>query len=401
MGDQQLRGERGELRRIATVEGRRVSTLVLAGHGSHTRDELRRLLGEDAAPDAVSAEDAIGAAYVDAHSLARVPGRRGELLRRLPLVAAQTAEVLRRGKDHDAVLTWSDMRAIAVAAATYGQRRRPAHVAILIWPSRLKKAALLRLTQQGIDRFIVPSPLQRRFMEEKLGIAPQRFVDARYAVDTNFWRPREGVGDLICSVGQEMRDYKTLVEALRPMDVRCHIAAGAGAFHETSSRWWSGDVDETALPPGVTLGSKSFPDLRALYARSRFVVVPLRPTDSDNGISTILEAFAMGKAVICTETPGQTGLLEHGVNCLRVPPFDVGALREAIRELWDDEEKSSRLGAAGREAVVDRYDLSQWTDALVRGVEEAVALRAALRARPRSTRRSRLARPLTRRDESA
>jgi hypothetical protein len=89
------------------------------------------------------------------------------------------------------------------------------------------------------------------------------------------------------------------------------------------------------------------------------------------------------------------------VNCLRVPPFDAGALREAIRELWDDEEKSSRLGAAGREAVVDRHDLSQWTDALVRGVEEAVALRAAFRARPESAHRSRLARPQARRDEGA
>ena len=375
MGDQVVSGERGALPRVANVEGRPISTLVLAGQGAYTRDELRRLIAEDAAPDAVSAEDAIGATYVDAQYLARVPGRRGDLVRRLPFVAAQTAEVLLHGKDHDAVLSWSDVPAIAVAGATYAQRRRPAHVAILMWPSRLKKAALLRLTHHAIDRFIVPSPLQRRFLEDRLGIAPERFVDARRPVDTDFWRPMEGAGDLICSVGQEMRDYKTLIEALRPLDVRCHIAAGAGAFHATSSKWWSGDVDESALPPGVTLGSKSFSDLRALYARSRFVVVPLRPTDSDNGISTILEAFAMGKTVICTETPGQTGLLEHGVNCLRVPAFDVRALREAIRELWDDEEKSSKLGAAGREAAVTRHNLGQWTDALVRGVEEAVALR--------------------------
>ena len=72
-------------------------------------------------------------------------------------------------------------------------------------------------------------------------------------------------------------------------------------------------------------GRKTFAELRALYARSRFVVVPLLPSDIDNGITSILEAFAMGKAVICTETAGQIGVLEHGVNCLRVPPFDVEA----------------------------------------------------------------------------
>src|SRR5436190_20834567 len=137
MGDQELRDEHGVLPRVAQVEGRRVRTLVLAGHGAHTRDELRRLCAADAAPDAVSAEDAIGATYVDAHHFAGVPGRRGDLVRRLPLVAAQTAEVLLHGKDHDAVLTWSDILAIAVAGAIYAQRRPPAPVAILISPPNL------------------------------------------------------------------------------------------------------------------------------------------------------------------------------------------------------------------------------------------------------------------------
>jgi glycosyltransferase involved in cell wall biosynthesis len=102
-------------------------------------------------------------------------------------------------------------------------------------------------------------------------------------------------------------------------------------------------------------------------------VVPLVPSDSDNGITTILEAFAMGKGVICTETPGQVGVLEHGVNCLRVPPFDADALREAIRELWDDPGKCERLGAAGRELVVERHNLDQWRATLKRAVRDAVA----------------------------
>ena len=93
----------------------------------------------------------------------------------------------------------------------------------------------------------------------------------------------------------------------------------------------------------MTVGAKTFAELRALYARSRFVVVPLLPSDSDNGITTILEAFAMGKAVICTETAGQIGVLEHGVNCLRVPAFDVEALRAAIVELWRDPQMCQRL----------------------------------------------------------
>ncbi len=121
----------------------------------------------------------------------------------------------------------------------------------------------------------------------------------------------------------------------------------------------------------MTLGRKSHPELRDLYARARFVVVSLLPSDMDNGITVITEAFAMGRAVICTDSPGQTGLLEPGVNCLRVPPFDPQAFRAAIVELWEDPERCRRLGAAGRAAVVERHGLEQWRATLLRAVEEA------------------------------
>jgi glycosyltransferase involved in cell wall biosynthesis len=351
-------------------------TLVIGDPIRPPDAELRRLAAEDLIPDAFSVEAAIGPTYVDERYLTEIPGVGGRILRQLPFVAAQVAEVLRHGGDYDAVLTWSDLPAIAVAGAIRLRRRRPAHVAILMWPSKPKKARLLRITQRGIDRFLVHSPLQRQFMEKELGIDLHRFVDTRMEVDTDFWRPLEGAGDLICSVGREMRDYKTLVDALRPLQIRCHIATGGGIFNPTSEDRWSDDVDEATLPPTITLGPKSFSDLRQLYARARFVVVPLVPSDHDNGITTILEAFAMGKTVICTETPGQVGVLEHGVNCLRVPPFDAEALRAALRELWDDPDKCERLGAAGREVVVRRHNLDQRRSALTQAVCEAVALRS-------------------------
>jgi glycosyltransferase involved in cell wall biosynthesis len=135
---------------------------------------------------------------------------------------------------------------------------------------------------------------------------------------------------MICSVGQEMPDYGTLLKALNPLGIRCHIATGTGIFGSTSDKWWRATVGEQALPPGVTVGAKSFVELRELYAQSRFVVVPLLPSDSDNGVTTIIEAFAMGKAVICTETAGRPQILAPGINCLSVPPSDAEALREAI-----------------------------------------------------------------------
>jgi glycosyltransferase involved in cell wall biosynthesis len=354
-------------------------TLVLSGAGKPPDEELRRLIAEDVMPDATSAEDAIGATIVDDRYFAAMPGLWGRIARRMPLLAAEIAEVLLRGKDYDAVVTWSDLPSIVTAGLMRFSRRRPATVAILFWPSKPKKAVPLKLVKKGIDRFLIWPPLQRRFVQEELGLPAERFIDVRARVDTNFWRPMGEPGDMICCVGQEMRDHGTLLDALRGLDIPCHLATGTGIFGTTSDLWWNATVGNRPLPPHVTIGRKSHAELRDLYARSRFAVVPLIPSDMDNGITTILEAFAMGRPVIATDSPGQVGVLEDGVNCIRVPPFDADALRAAINELWNDPDKCRRFGAAGRELVVRRHGMDQWTTALVRAVDEAVLTRAATR----------------------
>jgi glycosyltransferase involved in cell wall biosynthesis len=163
-----------------------------------------------------------------------------------------------------------------------------------------------------------------------------------------------------------MRDYPTLLEALDGLDVPCHIAAGTGArspvFGTEDQR--AGNVGGRALPPGVTVGPKSIAALRELYARSAIVVVPVLPTESDNGVTTVVEAMAMGRAVIATDTAGKADVLQDGVTCLLVPPQDPAALRAAIQELWSDPAKRERLGTAARERVAAARGLDQWIDAM-------------------------------------
>jgi glycosyltransferase involved in cell wall biosynthesis len=184
---------------------------------------------------------------------------------------------------------------------------------------------------------------------------------------------------MICCVGREMRDYATFVEAIRPLGIRCHIAAGG--TQGVSNPWLR--LDERDLPGGVTLGRMSQVELRELYRRSRFVVVPLLPTDSDNGITTVLEAFAMGRPVVCTDVPGQAGVLEDGVNCLLVPPGDPASLRAAVERLWNDIPLCRRLGAAGRALVERNYTTEQWVESVRVVADNAIHKRGQRRPHPR------------------
>lgn len=382
----------GVLRELGGTGTPPLSTLVISGNGRPDDAEIRRMVDADLMPDPMLAEAPLNPVYVDDRYLASLTGLYGRLLRALPFRPAQLVEVVVHGRRYDVILTWSDLPSVLVAGLLrLMPRRRPALVTLLFWPSKPKKAIALGLVNRSIDRIVAPAPLQREFVINMLRTEKERVIDgAHAAVDVRFWRPIESEQTTICAVGQEMRDYATLLEALAPIGIPCHIAVGANMFGTTSDRWWRDSLAPEALPAGVTVGHKDFLGLRELYARSRFVVVPLIPSDSDNGITVILEAFASGRAVIATETPGQTGVLQDGVNCLRVPPFDPERLREAILRLWNDPELCARLGAAGRELAVSRHSLQSWSRLLVRAADEAVAAR-----RVKAERRWRTARRTT------
>jgi glycosyltransferase involved in cell wall biosynthesis len=347
----------------------RLTLIASALSSAQSPEETRRLIAEDLMPDTLAIGQVLNS--IDLRSPAvRPPGLRGRVLERLP---AAVAEVWLRRHEIGVVLSWGENFAYPVAALICLMRRpRPGHIAILMMPfgqaspSRvkrmIKRAALPFLVRHGIDRVNIPPPLQRRWAVERWKLAPERIVTAQWPVDTSFWAPTPGAGDMICAVGREMRDYPTLIQALRPLSVPCHIAAGTavyyGGFGTEDPRAKS--PGEQPLPANITIGPKSFVELRELYARSRFVVVPILPSVSDNGISAVIEAMAMGRPVISTATEGRADILEDGVNCMLVPPQDVPALRSAIEELWLDPEKCARLGAKARESVVEAHGLEQW-----------------------------------------
>ena len=116
------------------------------------------------------------------------------------------------------------------------------------------------------------------------------------------------------------------------------------------------------LPSNVDARRYSYPDLRRLYAESKFVVVPIYQTDFQAGITTILEAMAMGKAVIATRTRGQTDVIRDGVDGIYVEPGDVGGMRAAIIDLLDHPEKAAGIGAAARKRIEDDISLDHLAD---------------------------------------
>jgi len=134
---------------------------------------------------------------------------------------------------------------------------------------------------------------------------------------------------------------------------------------------WSKRADTSAglaTPANVDVRGFNLFDLRQLYADASFVAVPLQETDFQAGITTILEAMSMGKAVICTRTSGQTDAIVDGETGVYVPPADVEALRSAIERLLAQPAAAARLGEAGQRWVREHADIDVYCTRLAGSV---------------------------------
>lgn len=173
--------------------------------------------------------------------------------------------------------------------------------------------------------------LRRRYGVENVHFLPQQ-------VDTEFFTPAsDGEGEGILSVGGDVsRDYATMEEAVFSLGVPVVLRTGL--------------VAEQPNYPHITVIRERQSDvaLRTLYRQARIVVLPLKDMLHPGGITTLLEAYACGKAVVASASRGIKDYLRHEEICLTVPCGDTSALRAATLRLLNDDALRTRLEKAAR-----------------------------------------------------
>ena len=367
---------------ISTIDPQKsvsMKTLYIISKGMNkiAHEEMRQLELDNEIPRASLLEDAISAELLDErYLLEKPPAIRKLLYKLLPVSISQLIEALFIVNRYDVILTQMERVGLPLAFLMKYLKINKPHIMII---SRItsvdeKKAKqkmwFLKKTKDSISKFMIWSSMQREIGINELGISPEKMILVKRGTDQKFWKPNTSQTDRICSVGMEARDYPTLVEALRPLNIPCHIAAGAsrGEIFNTVKRLHN----IKNLPDSITVGPKEPSELRDLYAHSRFVVVPLLPTDSDNGLTTILESMAMGKTVICNRTKGQIDVIQDGVTGIFVPQGDADAMRDAIVELWNDPDRCEKMGMAARKYIEEVHNIEQFVVSIKNEVESII-----------------------------
>jgi glycosyltransferase involved in cell wall biosynthesis len=107
----------------------------------------------------------------------------------------------------------------------------------------------------------------------------------------------------------------------------------------------------TNLPEGAQV-QVEWPHENVMEAFRRATAAVLPSVWPDPCPTTVLEAMASGCPVVTTSIGGMTDMVVHQESGLLVPPGNVRALTEAIRELLADEGLRAKYAAAARERVL-------------------------------------------------
>jgi len=176
------------------------------------------------------------------------------------------------------------------------------------------------------------------------GVAADRLHAFPYGPDLGFYSAALAVdlaAPIVLSVGVSGRDFATLVDAAAHIKAPLHVVGRVDA------------ADVARAPASVTFHSTghydlSDADLMALYQRSACVVVSHHGSEHPFGITAVVEAMALGRAVVATASAGvDLAVQDIGVG-LQVPAHDSVALAAAVNALLADPVRAQRMGSAGR-----------------------------------------------------
>jgi glycosyltransferase involved in cell wall biosynthesis len=164
----------------------------------------------------------------------------------------------------------------------------------------------------------------------------------------------------IVAAGRSGRDYRTMFDAVRGLDIAVHVVCDA-----------IDPVLEQERPPNVIL-------LRDCYDRSYLeqlegaliCVIPLSVGNISAGQMVLLQAMALSKAIVITRTVTVEEYARNEIEVKMVPLGDIGALRTAIIGLVQDAARRERMGQCARRRYLENFTLRQY---LIKVVDLALA----------------------------
>jgi glycosyltransferase involved in cell wall biosynthesis len=176
----------------------------------------------------------------------------------------------------------------------------------------------------------------------------------------------------------EVKGQTYLIDACRllkedGLDFLCYLV-GDGPFRQALIE----QIEQSDLADCVLFqGQHTHQEVADLLKRVDVLALPSIPTSNGRreGIPVVLmEAMASGVPVVASGISGIPELVENEVSGLLVRPRDPEALATALKRLYQDPALCQRIGLAGRDKVLQEFDLYTNAALLTHSIEKVRTL---------------------------
>ena len=218
------------------------------------------------------------------------------------------------------------------------------------------REALARLFYRGMDHMIFFSEklIQDSLQSKKAD--PARMSMVHWGADLAFYDSLQPDGTHPCSfisTGKELRDFKTLIEAFNNTGQPLTLYA---------QKQQEGLFTNIERKENIELhfGERLMPyEIALLVAQSRCVCICCQRSNYTVGLTTVVEAMALGLPILCTRNPQMPMDLEAEGCGIYIEPDDREGWENAIRYITDHPEEAKEMGRKGRLLAEKYYNVEQ------------------------------------------
>lgn len=163
----------------------------------------------------------------------------------------------------------------------------------------------------------------------------------------------------VFAAGRSLRDWVTFFDAISGTGLKSVVVATKI------------DISKLTIPQEVALYCDiPHEEYLELLKRARFVVIPLRKTFRSVGASAILEAMALGKAIITPKVSGTIDYIRTGIDGLFYEPGNSSDLKSKILKLSNDSDLRKKIGKAGQALVKKGFNKQSYSLAMFKALSE-------------------------------
>jgi glycosyltransferase involved in cell wall biosynthesis len=258
---------------------------------------------------------------------------------------------------------------------------------IVVWqhvpiekPGGFIRTSIYRIFLNGVDKFIFfGQSAQTESIQSRL-ISENKTAVLRWGADLDFFNNilskasgQEYKDIRFISTGVDNRDYETLVKVFKGLSLKLDLYVDEKEYYERYKDAGenirvhfleSNGTLESSLISSYTVGLE--------LAKSSVSIIcskPITDRKMSSGLTSLIEASALGKPVIITRNRYLPQYFEENNIGLFVNPADAEELRKAILKISSDSELLRQLGENSRQFALKMCNLELFTKDLAKLLE--------------------------------